>query len=30
VVRPTGMPGKIELRADTPGIEGATVQLQTA
>lgn len=29
VVRPTGMQGQIELRADSPGIEGAAVQLQT-
>jgi beta-galactosidase len=30
VVRPTGGSGQIELRADSPGLEGAAVQLQTA
>ncbi len=30
VIRPTGESGSIELRADSPGLEGATVQLQTA
>ncbi len=30
VVRPTGGTGQIELRAGSPGLEGAVVQLQTA
>ncbi len=30
VVRPTGNPWQIDFRADSPGLEGATVQLQTA
>jgi beta-galactosidase len=29
VVRPTGKPGQIELRADSPRLEGATAQLRT-
>ncbi|MFZ0301915.1 MAG: glycoside hydrolase family 2 TIM barrel-domain containing protein [Terracidiphilus sp.] len=30
VIRPTGGSGQIELRADSPSLEGAAVQLQTA
>jgi beta-galactosidase len=30
VVRPTGKPGQIEVRADSPGLEGATMQLISA
>jgi beta-galactosidase len=30
VVRPTGVAGQIEVRADSPGLEGAAVQLQSA
>ncbi|HEY6448061.1 MAG TPA: glycoside hydrolase family 2 TIM barrel-domain containing protein [Acidobacteriaceae bacterium] len=28
IIRPTGKPGSIELRAESPGLEGATIRLQ--